>query len=52
MVDFVSKKNFFEFNREFKKQISEAANIFAPTYVCGFMDTMETDILTPRKMHV
>ena len=39
--------NYFEFNRDVKKQISETAigTKFAPTYACIFMDETETRFL-------
>ena len=45
MTEFVLKKNLFEFNSMFYKQISGTAigAKFAPPYVCIFMDYIETE---------
>ena len=47
MADFVLKKNLFEFNCKFYKQISGTAigTKFAPLYGCIFMDHIETKLL-------
>ena len=45
MADFVLKNNFFEFNREVKKQKSRTAigTKFASPYAYIFMDAVETE---------
>ena len=47
MAEFVLKNNFFEFNREVKRQKSGTAigTKFAPPYACIFMDEEETEFL-------
>ena len=47
MASFVLKNNLFEFNGNYKHQISGTAigTKFAPSYACIFMDRMETEFL-------
>ena len=47
MAKFVLKNNYFEFNGKVKQQISGTAigTKFVPTYVCIFMDEVETSFL-------
>lgn len=51
MEEFVFKKNFFKFNEKVKQQISGMAisNKFALTYVCIFMDRMETNFFNSQE---
>ena len=54
MADFVLKNNYFEFNGQFKQQISGSAigTKFAPPYACLFMDKTETDFLESQKLQL
>ena len=47
MARFVLENNYFKFNGGVKKQISgtEIGTKFAPSYVCIFMDDLETKCL-------
>ena len=51
MACFVLQNNYFEFNRTVEQQISGTAigTKFAPTYVCIFMDKLETDLLNTQE---
>ena len=51
MADFVLKNNFFEFNDQIKQQISGTAigTKCAPTYVCIFIDKLETEFLETQR---
>ena len=52
MAEFVLKNNFFEFNREVKRQKSGTAigTKFAPPYACIFMDEVETEFLKSQEL--
>ena len=52
MADFVLKNNFFEFNRDVKRQKSGTAigAKFASPYVCIFMNEVETEILKSQEL--
>ena len=47
MAEFVSKKNYFEFNAKVKQQLSATAigTKFAPPYACIFMDKLKLNFL-------
>ena len=51
MAEFVLKNNYFEFNGQFKHQISGTAigTKFAPTYACIFMDEKENKFLETQE---
>ena len=50
MADLVLKNNFFEFNRDVKRQKSWAAigTKFAHPYACIFMDAIKAEFLTSQ----
>ena len=50
MAEFVLKNNYFEFNGQVKHQIlgTVIGTKFLPTYVCIFMDYIETKFLQTR----
>ena len=52
MADFVLKNNYFEFNGQFKQQISGTAigAKSAPLYACLFMDKIETAFLETQEL--
>ena len=51
MAGFVLKNNFFEFNGSVKQQDSGRAIVAkcAPTYVCIYMDEVETEFLKTKE---
>ena len=52
MTEFVLKNNYFKFNGQVKQQISGTAIgiKFAPTYVCIFMDDVESKFLKTQSL--
>ena len=54
MAEFVLTNNYFEFNSQFKHQISGTAigNKLAPTYACIFMDEIETKFLKTQEFQL
>ena len=51
MAEFALKNNFFEFNGSAKQQVSGLAigTKCAPTYVCIYMDEVETEFLKTQE---
>ena len=47
MARFVLENNYFKFNGDVKKQIS-GTEIGTPSYVCIFMDDLETNFYNPN----
>ena len=52
IVEFVLKKNYFEFNGQVKQQISDTAigTKFAPAYACIFMNDVESTFLETQSL--